>query len=207
MNLVFISFSLPQRNQVAGVPVPRPVRTTVFPRSRQALICGTFSRPAPSKNGGMPIRDIRISCEKRWNSNVFQTFPFAFRGDWSFCWNGAETYPPSSGVQGTSCDTPMERLGCSQAVRTGGFDPGRRVCSAWKGGRTTPVRRLERGLGLCEFDAGECIGSVPWNAGRNGRVIPMGGRLERIRLIRWSPQIWWPLLSVLSSRRACDPFR
>lgn len=45
--------------------------------------------------------------------------------------------PRHRGVQGTSCDTPMKRLGCSQAVRTGGFDPDCRVCSAWKGGRTT----------------------------------------------------------------------
>lgn len=93
------------------------------PRSRQALICGTCSCPAPSKNGGMPIRDIRISCEKRWNSNVFRTFPFAFRGDWSFCWNVAETYPPSSGMRGTSYDTPMERLGRDQASADWRFRP------------------------------------------------------------------------------------
>lgn len=71
-------------------------------------------------------------------------------------------------MRGTLCDTPMERLGCSQAVRTGGFDPGRRVCFAWKGDRTTPVRRLERGLGICEFDAGECIGSEAFHGMPDG---------------------------------------
>lgn len=139
------------------------------PRSRQALICGTCSCPAPSKNGGMPIRDIRISCEKRWNSNVFRTFPFAFRGGLVVllerCGNISPVIGDARNVVRHSDGASRSRPGqCGLAVST------QTAVSVSRRRATVPLlsEGWNRDWASCEFDAGERIRSKAFHGMPDG---------------------------------------